>query len=386
MSVHYFDHAASAPRSSRVADAMAPFERGVVGNPSGAHRAARVARRALEDARDSVADHLGLPATGVVFTGGGTESCTLALAGVMVRHRTSSRRGLVVSSIEHHAVLDAADLCQREYGADLTHLGVTPRGVIDLNHVDRAVSDTTALVSVMTVNNETGVLQPIGEVAERAHEHGALLHTDAVAAAPWVDLREYVASADLISLAAHKLGGPVNSGLLAVRPGVDILAPSPGGGQERGWRGGTVDVAAAVGLAAALEETVERRVATLAHAARLRDRLWAGVADLDGVHRTADVDTAVPGTLHLCVADVASDELLFLLDQAGVCASAGAACSSGAAQSSHVLAAMGVANDLARGALRLSWGAETTDADVDAAIRALRDAHHRLRGGEVLAD
>ncbi|NNN03988.1 MAG: aminotransferase class V-fold PLP-dependent enzyme [Acidimicrobiaceae bacterium] len=381
MSLHYFDHAASAPRSARVAERMAPFEHGVVGNPSGSHRAARDARRAIEEARDVVAHLVGAPASGVVFTGGGTESCTLALAGVMASRRGSARSRLLVSAIEHHAVLDAATLCERECGSTITLVGVESSGVLDLSEFAATLDAEVGLVSVMTANNETGVVQPIPVIAEITHAHGGLVHTDAVAGAPWLDLRDATRGADLLSLAAHKLGGPVNSGALVVRGALELAARSPGGGQERGWRGGTVDVAAAVGLAAALEESAEQRTRARERAVQIRERLWSEVSGLEGVVRTVEEAETLPGTLHLCVEGVASDELLFVLDEAGVCASAGASCSSGASQSSHVLAAMGVESGRARGALRLSFGLETTDADVTAAIAAIRRAHARLREG-----
>ncbi len=378
MTLHYFDHAASAPRSDRVAAAMAPFERGVVANPSGSHRAAREARRVIEESRDLVAAHVGAPAAGVIFTGGGTESCTLALAGVVAASPPGARR-VVVSAIEHHAVLDAAALCQRELGAEISVLGVTRSGVIRRDDAEVALSEPTTLLSVMSANNETGVVQPVAELAALAHERGVKVHTDAVAAAPWLDLRVATAGADLVSLAAHKVGGPVNSGALVVRGSVNLLARSPGGGQERGWRGGTVDVAAAVGLAVALDEAAERREVARRRAEALRERLWGALSDLDGVSRTVEGVDTLPGTLHLCVADVASDELLFLLDEAGVCASAGASCSSGATQASHVLIAMGVPANEARGAVRFSFGWETTEDDVDAAAAAVRSAYQRLR-------
>jgi cysteine desulfurase len=256
---YYFDHAASAPRRDEVTDAMSRWQHGVVGNPSGSHRAARDARRAVEEARDEVAAFVGAKPGGVVFTGGGTESCHLALAGVTNHHRrTHQRTELIVSKIEHHAVLDAAALLARDYDSVSVHyVDVDAEGVIDLDDLRNALSDDTALVSVMAVNNETGVRQPLDGVSSVVHSlPGAkVTHTDAVAAAPWLDLSVVTASIDMVSICAHKLGGPVNSGALIVRDDVAYEAMVPGGGQERGHRGGTVDVAAAVGLAAALRET-----------------------------------------------------------------------------------------------------------------------------------
>ena len=383
MSLYYFDHAASAPRRDEVTEAMAPWMHGVVGNPSGSHRAARAARRAVEEARDVVAAFVGAKPGGVIFTGGGTESCTLAVAGAAQAHRRHHERTtLVVSSIEHHAVLDAAHMMARDHASvEVREIGVDTDGVLDLAALYDALDDTVALVSVMCANNETGVLQPLSAVAAAAQARGpghVMTHSDAVAAAPWLDLVDSTAGIDAVSLCAHKMGGPVNSGALVLRRDVAIDALMPGGGQERGRRGGTVDVAACVGLAAALTcVEAERRRGHEQVRAR-QARLRAGLSALPGARVTVEAAATLPGTVHVTFADVASDELLFLLDQEGVCASAAASCSSGAAVSSHVLAAMGVAASRARGSLRLSMGHETSDDDVTAVMNAVERALARL--------
>ncbi len=384
MSQYYFDHAASAPRRDEVTAAMAPWMHGVVGNPSGSHRAAREASRAVEEARDVVAAFVGAEPGGVIFTAGGTESCTLALRGVALAHRRSHERTtLVVSAIEHHAVLDTARSLAEEFeSVRVREVGVDADGVLDVGALYETLDDTVALVSVMAANNETGVLQPLDAVAaavrERAPE-ATVTHSDAVAAAPWLDLVQYCAGIDAVSICAHKLGGPVNAGALVVRADVNLVAVTPGGGQERGRRGGTVDVAACVGLAAALrcveEDRVRGEVRVRAHQARLR----ASLARMPGARITAEGAATLPGTLHVTFEGLASDELLFLLDRDGVCASAASSCSSGAAGASHVLAAMGVAPARARGALRLTMGRETSDDDVTAVVAALTRAVDRLR-------
>lgn len=382
MSLYYFDHAASAPRRDEVAEAMAPFQHGVVGNPSGSHRAARAARRALEEARDEVAAFVGATPGEVVFTGGGTESCHLAVAGVVDHHRHShATTSVVVSPVEHHAVLDAAAWTAREWASVGNRYAlVDADGVIELDSLAALVTPDTALVSVMAVNNETGVRQPLEAVAAVTRAAGVPLHTDAVAAAPWLDLATEAAGADLVSICAHKLGGPVNAGALVVRRGVGLDAMVPGGGQERGRRGGTVDVAAAVGLATAARATAREREEASARVEEYRRRLEDRLGVLPGAAVTAAGARRVPGTVHLTFEGLASDELLFLLDQAGVCASAAASCSSGAGEPSHVLAAMGVATSRARGSLRLSMGGETTSDEVDAVAAAVTAAVHRLRG------
>lgn len=356
---------------------------GVVGNPSGSHRAAREARRAVEESRDVVASFVGVKPGGVIFTGGGTESCTLAVVGVAHQHRRSHERTtLVVSAIEHHAVLDAARMMAQDFeSVHVREIGVDAEGVLDVAALHDALDDTVALVSVMAVNNETGVLQPLDAVAAAVQGLGpahVLTHSDAVAAAPWLDLAQYCAGIDAISLCAHKLGGPVNSGALILRRDVALEAMMPGGGQERGRRGGTVDVAACVGLAAAIRCVQAERAQGDERVRNNQRRLRAELLSLPGAHVTAEAAATVPGTVHVTFEGLASDELLFLLDQDGVCASAASSCSSGAAVSSHVLAAMNVAPERARGALRLTMGLETSDDEVTVVIAAVSRAVGRL--------
>jgi cysteine desulfurase len=382
---YYFDHAASAPRRDEVIDAMERWQRGVVGNPSGSHRAAREARRAIEEARDEVASFVGAKPGGVIFTAGGTESCHLAVVGVANHHRRHHEStSIVLSRIEHHAVLDAAAMMERDYpSVSVRHVDVDAEGVVDLDSLRAALGPDTAIVSVMTANNETGVTQPmdgISSIAKGTHSGGTTVHTDAVAAAPWLYLPMVTASIDMISICAHKLGGPVNSGALIVRNDVPLDAVVPGGGQERGRRGGTVDVAAAVGLAAAVRATARELTEVNDRVIDFQEKLEAALSFLPRCVVTAPDASRLAGTVHVTFEGLASDELLFLLDQEGVCVSAAASCSSGAAEPSHVLAAMGVATARARGALRISMGAETTEEEVDALIGILSSVVYRLRG------
>jgi cysteine desulfurase len=379
----YLDHAASAPRRAEVLEAMRPFLTGVVGNPSGAHAAARRARRALEEAREEIAGIFGVPAGGVTFTAGGTESCHMALAGA-VGHRGRDF-GVVTSAVEHHAVLTSAErLYANGDAAYHREVSVDSDGVLDCDALASAIDEKTAVVSVMAANNETGVDQPLALVAEvvRRNAPDALLHTDAIAAAPWRDVATIASWVDMVSVCAHKVGGPVNAGaLVATRP-LTLAPVIAGGGQERGRRGGTVDVAAAVGLAAALRwSALEREQDAKAVAAR-RDQLADALGALSNVRVTASSASRLPGHCHVTASGVASDELIFLLDRDGICASAGASCSSGAAVGSHVLAAMGVPATWARGAVRFTLGAETTDEDVATTIASFTRALDRIRGGQ----
>jgi cysteine desulfurase len=379
----YLDHAASSPVRPEVVAAMVEVLQAAPGNPSGSHRWAREARRRLDDARDTVAALVGAEPGEVVFTSGGTEADNLAVRGVLAA--TGGRAAC--SAVEHHAVLDTV----RATGG--TVLAVDATGRLDLARLGAADPDLPApsLVSVMLANNETGVLNDLGAVAEAVARRWpeAVLHTDAVAAAAWFDLADRAAPAQLVSLSAHKLGGPKGIGALVVRRGTPLAAVTTGGGQERERRSGTPDVAGAVGFAVALAAAAaERRDAVVRLAdqrARLLAGLRAGVPDLVVTGDDPAAGTAVggdrsPATLHVCVPGVDREALLFLLDQAGVAASWGSSCASGAAEPSHVLTAMGVAPDLARGTLRLSLGWSTTAAEVDLAAAEVPAAVARLRG------
>jgi cysteine desulfurase len=384
MSEYYFDHAASAPRRDEVTEAMSRWQHGVVGNPSGSHRAAREARRAVEDARDEIATLVGAKPGGVIFTGGGTESCQLAIVGAAHRYRrTHERCEIVVSKIEHHAVLDAAEMMARDFDdVSVRYIDVDAEGVTDLDSLRGLINEHTAVVSVMAVNNETGVRQPLDGVNSvvRCVPGEAYTHTDAVAAAPWLSLPVVTATTDMVSICAHKIGGPVNSGALILRNNAAVDAIMPGGGQERGRRGGTVDVAAAVGLATALRLTDAELTEVNDRVIDYQEKLTAAFSFLPGCRVTALGAARVPGTVHITFEGLASDELLFLLDQAGVCASAAASCSSGASTQSHVLAAMGVAPERARGSIRFSMGGETTMEDIDVLIGALSSVVYQLHG------
>ena len=383
----YFDHAASAPRRPEVIEAMAPFTCGVVGNPTGSHRAARAARLALDDAREEVAALTGSLPGGVVFTGGGTEAANLAVFGVAAdRARRGRPARLCVSAIEHHAVLDSARRLERGLLATTVEVATLPvgrDGVVDLDAAAPLVAGAD-LVSVMTANNEVGTVQPVPRVAELAREAapGVVVHTDAVAAAPWLDLAVASAGADLVSICGHKLGGPVGIGALCFRREVALAPLIIGGNQERGRRAGTPDVAAAVGLATALRLAAEERDAVTDLTRARRDQLAKLVTTaLDGVSLTVPGGPVLPGTCHLLVDGVASEELVFLCDEAGLCVSAASSCASGAAVASHVLEAMGVEHVPARSPLRLTLGAETSDRDVERAAAIVVDAVTRLRAG-----
>lgn len=355
-------------------DVMLPFLAERFANPSGSHRFARDARRAVDEARDRVAGVIGCRPGEVIFTGCGTESDNSAVVGAV--HRYGGRA--VCPAAEHHAVLHVVER------HDGTVVAVDGTGHVDLERLADALSDRAdvSVVSVMAVNNEVGTITDLATVSRLVRERapGALLHTDAVQAACWLDPRDLWPLVDALSLSAHKFGGPKGVGVLALRDGAGIDPLIVGGGQERERRSGTHNVAGIVALAEALAGTDEERPTEVPRLRSLRDRLVRELVDtVPDVRETVPPDRKVAGSAHVMFAGVESEALLYLLDEAGICASAASACASGAMDPSHVLAAMGVDRAWAAGALRMSLGRTTTDADIDVAVETLATAIPTLR-------
>lgn len=358
---------------------MRPWIDGLFGNPSGSHATARAARMAVDEAREKVAAALGCEPRHVVFCGGGTESDNTAVVG---GHRQDAPHLVetgtaVCSAVEHHAVLDNVE----RLGGRV--VAVDGSGRVDPDALAAALDDQVRVVSVMLVNNEVGTVNELDAVADLVRERAphAVIHTDAVQAFCWLDVAEAAAPADLVTITGHKFGGPQGAGVLVVRDAAAVRPLLVGGGHEHGRRSGTHNVAGIVGLGAAVEACAAQRMVEVERIGRLRDRLVDGLlAAIPGSVEVADRERRVAGNAHICLPGVESEALLFLLDQAGIAASAASACSSGALEPSHVLAAMGVPSDVAAGALRLSLGHTTTDADVDHALAVIPDAVARLGG------
>ena len=388
----YLDHAASAPLrdSARAAWLAAASEH--CANPTGSHRAARHARRALDGAREKAAAVLGASPGEIVFTSGGSEADNLAIRGALGATPSASGEGpsagvAVTSAVEHHAVLDPVERSGRG-----VVVGVDSRGVIDCSQLAAALEGCggAAVVSVIAVNNETGAITPLREVSRlvRRLAPRALLHTDAVQAVNWIDAASETAGYDLVSVTGHKVGSPVGTGALVVRDGAELEPQIVGGGQERGRRAGTPDVAGAVAFAVALTEAAEERPAGAARLGVLRDRLFDGLSERLGdrvLISAAPVskpgsgrDHLAAGIANVCIDGISSEALLFLIDAAGVRASAASSCSSGAQDPSHVLAAMGIPRRLARGSLRLSLGHTTRESDIERALDAIVESVRRL--------
>ena len=375
----YLDHAATTPMRPQVWEAMAPFAFESFGNPSGVHGVSRKAKNALEDAREEIAEVVGAKPMEIVFTAGGTESDNLALKGAVFN--STPRTGLVTSAVEHEAILETAHFLAR-LGMPTTIVGVDASARIDPADVAAAVDDSTAVVSIMTVNNETGTIQDVAAIGDAAREQSpdALIHTDAVQAfgCELIDVAEL--GVDLLTISAHKFGGPKGAGLLYVREGTHLEPVLHGGGQELGRRSGTHDVASAVGLAAAVRFALEDRHRFQTEVKALRDRLEARLVDaFDDVVINTPADGRSSHHLNVRFPGVRNETLLMLLDQAGVAASAGSACQSGAATVSHVLEAMGLTPDEARECVRFTFGWTSTADEVDEAADIIIDIVGRLR-------
>ncbi|HEX6947145.1 MAG TPA: cysteine desulfurase family protein [Acidimicrobiia bacterium] len=373
----YLDHAATTPMRPGVWDAMAPFAGERFGNPSGIHGVSRRAKDALEEARERVAARLGAKPSEIVFTSGGTESDNLAIKGAAMSG--GSRRGVVTVATEHEAVLSSVEFLER-LGHPVRRVGVDHNGLVDPQELVDAIDETTAVVSVMAVNNETGVTQDVVRLARLVAEQrpAVLFHTDAIQAHPTPGL--LTDDLHLLSLSAHKFGGPKGSGVLFVRDGVRLEPVIHGGGQEAGRRSGTTDVAAAVGFATALDLAAEDHSRFVATVGGIRDDFEKLVADAipDLVINGGDAPRS-PQHSNLRIPGVRNESLLIRLDRAGVAASAGSACQSGAPSVSHVLAAMGLTREQVRESVRFSFGWTTTQDEAREAAGILVDAVEALR-------
>ncbi|WP_062312351.1 cysteine desulfurase family protein [Demequina rhizosphaerae] len=379
----YLDHAATTPLRASAREAwLAAAEE--VGNPSSLHAAGRRARAIVEDARERIAAALGADAPEVILTSGGTEADNLAIKGLHWGRlaQEPSRRDVVVSAVEHHAVLDPARWLAERGDADLVELPVDPTGRVEAAALAATVGPATSLVSVMWANNEVGAVQPVADVVEAARVHGVPVHADAVQAVAYLDVHLHRSGLDAMTVSAHKVGGPVGVGALLARRGLPLVPLAHGGGQQRSVRSGTLDAPGAAAFAAALDEAVAERAAESARLERLRARLAEALrahvpeATLSG---PADSAHRLPGIVHLVVPGARAESVLFLLDAAGIAASSGSACTAGVVQSSHVAMAMGWSADDAACTVRLSLGRTSTEEDVAAVVAALPDAVARAR-------
>ncbi|ROQ41383.1 cysteine desulfurase [Frondihabitans sp. PhB188] len=366
----YLDHAATTPMLPAAIDAYTDALH-AVGNPSSIHSAGQNAKRVLEEARERVADSLGCDPIEVVFTSGGTESVNLAVKGLWwARQADRPRPRILVPGGEHHATVDTVEWLERYEGAVIEWIPLDALGRVSLEFLRRALAehDDVALVTLLWANNEVGTLQPVDQVVALAAEYGVPVHSDAVAAYGQVPIDFRASGLDALSVSAHKIGGPIGIGALVLSRTATVVPLIHGGGQQRQVRSGTQDAPAAVAFAVAARAPHQPYDA-------LRDRVIAGVrAAVPSAVLQGDPVDRLPGNAHFTFPGCEGDSLLFLLDAAGVSVSTGSACQAGIPEASHVLLAMGLSDDEARGALRITVGHTTTEADVDALLAALPDA------------
>lgn len=370
----YFDHNATTALDARVLEAMLPFLAKQHGNPTSRHSAGRVARQAIDQAREQVAAAVGAHPSQVVFTSGGTEADNLAIQGIAAALTPTQ---IAVSAVEHPAVTRPAQSL-RSRGWQLASIAVDADGRLDLDSLQAVLRQPTALVSVMAANNETGVLQDIPAIAESAHRNGALLHTDAVQALGKLPLDFEALGAQAMSLSAHKINGPQGAGALVLDKRVDLRPLLYGGGQEKGLRSGTENIAAIVGFGLACELAQRELSQRTATSLQLRERLEQGLRALGAVI-FGERAPRLANTSFFAFPNVEGETLVMALDRKGFAVASGSACSSDSTEPSHVLLAMGVEPTLARGAVRVSLGAGNSMAEVENFLRTLEDELSRLK-------
>jgi cysteine desulfurase len=375
----YLDHNATTPPAAEVVDAMATALREQFGNPSSVHHFGQVAKAALDDARSAVAALVGGDPSEVVFTSGGTESDNFAIRGVAEALEATGRRHLIATAIEHEAVLNTFRALARR-GWKTTLLPVDQSGIVTIDALEQALTDETALVSIMHANNEIGTVQPIAQLARLARSRGAVFHTDAVQTAGKIPIDVKALGIDLLSLSAHKFYGPKGAGALWIRRGVRLQTPMTGGKQERGRRAGTENVVGIIGLGVAAQQARAKMAAEGDRLAVLRDRLEEGVlASVTGTAINGARSPRVPNTTNISFDRIEAESLLIALDLAGIAVSTGSACSSGTLEPSHVLKAMGFPPHRAQNSIRFSLGAANTEADIQRVIEVLPGVVDKLR-------
>src|SRR5205823_4355422 len=373
----YLDYNATTPLCDAAREAMLPYLGRHFGNPSSVHAAGRDARAAIDDARDKLAGLLRVKPHELIFTSGGTESCNLAVLG-LARNRSSQAAHIISAKTEHHAVLNAVEHLEKHENFKVTWLNVGRDGIVDLDQLSKSIRPDTRLVSIMTANNETGVIQPMREISQICREHGVLLHTDMVQAFGKMDVD--LSLVDAASFAAHKFYGPKGVGFLFLRSGLSIQPIMFGGAHENERRPGTENVAAIAAMAAAAEWTLRDRETEQERQAELRDDLWTRISqNVPDAKQNAQNAPRLANTLNVSLLGLESEMLLIALDLEGVCASSGSACMVGSVVASHVLLAMGLPIERARSAVRFSLGKWTTADEIKAAGDAVQKIVERLQ-------
>ena len=374
----YADNAATTRLSDTALNAMLPYLQGEYGNPSSLHSVGQRAQEALTEARSRIAQRLGCQSTEVIFTSGGSEADNQAIRSAAAFGKMKGKTHIISTAFEHHAVLHTLEALEKE-GFTVTLLDVHEDGMVSAQQVEEAITGETCLVTIMYANNEIGTVQPIAEIGEVCRRHGVLFHTDAVQAVGHLPVNVAEQNIDMLSLSAHKFHGPKGIGVLYARKGVPIFPLIHGGAQERNRRGGTENLPAIVGMAAALDEACDHLEEDTAQLCALRERLIAGLSKIPHSVLNGHREHRLPGTVNFCFEGIEGESLLLLLDDKGVYASSGSACTSGSLDPSHVLLAIGRPHEIAHGSLRLSLSPDTTVEEVDYMVEAVTDVVAYLR-------
>ena len=374
----YADNAATTKMSRTAIDAMIPYMEEIYGNPSSLYTIGQKAKEALEEAREEVASLLNASPKEIYFTSGGSEADNQAIRSAALYGARKNKKHIISTKFEHHAVLHTLNKLQKE-GFEITLLDVGAKGIVDPRAVEDAIREDTALVTIMYANNEIGTIQPIKEIGAICKEKGVTFHTDAVQAAGHIKIDVKDQNIDMLSISAHKFHGPKGCGILFSRQGLPLVNIIEGGAQERGKRGGTENIPAIMGTAAALKEAVENIDKNSKHLIPLRNRLIEGLDKIPYSELNGDPEKRLPSNVNFCFEGIEGESLLLLLDDKGISASSGSACTSGSLDPSHVLLAIGRPHEVAHGSLRLSLGEETTEDDVDYIIKSVEEVVTYLR-------
>ncbi|MBR5506177.1 MAG: cysteine desulfurase NifS [Clostridia bacterium] len=374
----YADNAATTKMSQIAIDAMMPYMQGIFGNPSSLHSVGQEAAEALSEARAAVAASLGCEPREIYFTSGGSEADNQAIVSAAANGAKKGKKHIISTAFEHHAVLHTLKKLEKQ-GFEVTLLDVHQSGLITAAEVAAAIREDTCLVTVMYANNEIGTILPIAEIGAMCREKGVVFHTDAVQAAGHLHINVAEQNIDMLSLSAHKFHGPKGVGALYCRKGIILSNIIEGGAQERGKRGGTENIPAIMGMAAALSEACANADANAAKLSKMRDRLIDGLLKIEHSVLNGDRTNRLPGNVNMCFEGIEGESLLLMLDMHGVCASSGSACTSGSLDPSHVLLAIGRPHEVAHGSLRLSLSEYNTEEEVDAIISAVTEVVQYLR-------
>lgn len=378
MATIYADNAATTKLSDTALKAMMPLMQDIYGNPSSLHHIGQIAKEHLDDARARVAKCINAKPNEIYFTSGGSEADNQAILTAAYNGAKKGKKHIISSKFEHHAVLHTLNKLEKE-GFEIELLDVYSEGIVRVEDLKKAIREDTALVTIMTANNEVGTIQPVKEIGAVCKERGVIFHTDAVQAVGHIPMDVVDMNIDMLSISAHKFHGPKGVGVLYCRKGILLQNLINGGAQERGKRAGTENTASIAGLTAALEEAIENMDANAKYISALRDKIIDGVKDIELCHVNGDLTHRLPGTVNLSFEGIEGEGLILLMDQEGICSSSGSACTSGSLDPSHVLLSMGIPVESAHGSLRLSLSEYNTEEEVDIIINSIHKVVSYLR-------